>query len=245
MIDVDRIRRAQREDGSLYDRWFTRQVSRYVTAALMGVGMIRPNVVTVANTVLGLAAWTLIAFDTRAFVGVALVHVYAVLDSVDGELARATGRTSLRGMFLEDYSAYLMINGFWLAMGAYLAHAVSSSWPLIAAILYVSFGRSAMPSARRAILKSVAHDRPEEQEKVRSTPFLATAGMSNLVRFVLVDALHPSTVWAVTTTVLIVERLVSADHTLLIAVFSGYLFLSFVRELGVLGRFTLRGLSAP
>ena len=116
---------AQRTGGTLYDRLFTLRVSVYVTAVLLPLG-VTPNMVSLLNLVIGISPWILIGLDTCVLVGVLLIHVYAVLDSVDGELARAKGQSSLKGLFLEDYSAYAMINGYWLAMGGNLSKATDS-----------------------------------------------------------------------------------------------------------------------
>jgi phosphatidylglycerophosphate synthase len=184
---------------------------------------------------LGLAAWALIAADYFVFIGIALIHLYAVLDSVDGEIARATGKTSLKGMYLEDHSAYLMINGYWLAMGAYLAGALETSWPFFITVVYVAFGRSAMPAARRALLKAIGGGKCPDLE-VSGRTAGARAALSGLTRFVFVDLLHPSTVWAVSTTVLLIERLTLTGHPILLVTTAGYLMLSAVREVGTVFR---------
>ena len=79
----------QRKTDNIYDTLFTRRVSVYLTAALASTG-ITANQVSVIGAVVGLGACAFIAFGSPALQlgGVALLHLYAVLDSVDGELAR-------------------------------------------------------------------------------------------------------------------------------------------------------------
>jgi phosphatidylglycerophosphate synthase len=226
--------RAQRRGGSLYDRLFTRRVSIFVTAALYPFG-VAPNAVSFANTLVGLTGWFLVGSNTYPLIGVLLVHLWAVLDSVDGELARLTRRFSLKGLFLEDHSAYLMINGYWLAMGFYLWRTNGTLWLLLACVALVAFGRQAMPASRRALIKSIETGRPLDKRgyDTAAEPRELAGG----ARFVFIDLLHPTTMWAVTTTVLVIERLWVGSHIGLLTIASGYLALSAVKELAILLRF--------
>ncbi len=226
--------RAQRKTSSLYDSFFTRRVSIYVTALLFPLG-VAPNAVSLLNAVLGLAAWALIGLNVLPLAGVLLIHVYAVLDSVDGELARLTRRFSLKGLFLEDHSAYLMINGYWLAIGFYLWRTTGAIWLLLACVALVAFGRQAMPASRRALIKSIETGRPLDGEggQVAAAP----TGLAGLTRFVFIDVLHPTNMWVVTTSVLAIELLWIGSHIGLLAVTSAYLALSAVKELAILFRF--------
>lgn len=154
---VSEVRRlAQRRTSSLYDTWFTRNVSVWITAGLAPFG-VSPNTVSLVNFMVGVGACVLIAFGNSAFAvltGVSLVHFYAVLDSVDGELARLLDRRSLRGMFLEDWSAYGMIAGFPVAVALYLQGAGASPVAVGVAVVYAVTGRNVMPAVRRAIAQS-------------------------------------------------------------------------------------------
>lgn len=224
--------RAQRKTSNLYDSLFTRRVSIYVTALLLPLG-VAPNAVSLLNTILGLTGWAFIGFGVAPFLGILLIHFYAVLDSVDGELARLTGRFSLKGLFLEDHSAYLMISGYWLAIGLYLWRTTANSWFLPAAVALVVFGRQAMPAARRGLIKSIETQRPLSAEEGVAT---APKELSGLAGFIFVNLLHPTNIWVVTTTVLAIERLWIGSHNGLLAIASGYLALSVLRELAILFR---------
>ena len=59
------------------------------------------------------------------------------------------------GMFLEDYSAYVMIAGYWLTMGMVLTRSFAAPFPLVMAVLFIAFGRTAMPVARRVLLSAL------------------------------------------------------------------------------------------
>ena len=234
MKRIRELRLSQRRTGNLYDTLFTRRVSVYVTAALLPLG-ITPNAVSLLNILVGMTAWVLIGTATYPLVGVLLIHAYAVLDSVDGELARLTRRYSLQGLFLEDHSAYLMINGYWIAIGAYLSQAFVSVWPFLACVGLVAFGRQAMPASRRALVKSIETGRPIDGRgsKAAGDP----TELAGLARFVSLDVLHPTNMWVVTTTVLAIELLWIGSHISLLAVASGYVALSAVKELAIFFRF--------
>lgn len=240
MSPVADVHDVQRRGGSLYDRFFTRRVSAHLSAVLLRLGWTNPNAITAVNTVLGLTAWALIAADYLVYIGIALIHLYAVLDSVDGEIARATGKTSLKGMYLEDHSAYLMINGYWLAMGTYLAGALDTPWPFFIAVAYIAFGRSAMPAARRALLKAIeGGQQPEISRDTTSTPAVSSSDLGGLSRFFFVHVLHPSSVWAVSTTVLAVERLLTQEHAALLIIIACYALLSSLKEIAITHRYGL------
>ena len=151
----------QRRTANVYDTWFTRRVSIYLTVAFAKLGA-TPNQISVLGACVGAACCLLLAFGEGAWLwtGVSCMHLYAVLDSVDGEIARLTKRFSLLGLFIEDLSAYLMINAFNLAIAYRLYTDAHWTWPLAAAVGIAAFGRNVMPVARRALLKSVFTGRP-------------------------------------------------------------------------------------
>lgn len=226
---------AQRSGGTLYDRLFTLRISVYVTAALLPL-RVSPNAVSLVNIFVGVTAWTLIGLNVYPLVGVGLIHVYAVLDSVDGELARATGKSSLKGLFLEDYSAYLMINGYWVAMGGYLAQYFENYWVLLGGFAFAAFGRLTMPAVRRALLKALENTGPPEGSHPLPEAIRPAGQPAGFTAFLLVDLLHPSSVWAVSTTILALELMLDGGRLFLAAVVAAYLALSLAREAGVFVR---------
>ncbi|HKU44300.1 MAG TPA: CDP-alcohol phosphatidyltransferase family protein, partial [Polyangiales bacterium] len=90
----------QRRTANVYDTWFTRRVSIYLTVLLAPLG-VTPNQVSTCGALVGAGCCALLAFGDAAWLlfGVACLHLYAVLDSVDGELARWTKQFSLTGLF--------------------------------------------------------------------------------------------------------------------------------------------------
>ncbi len=102
-----------------FRKWLARRWSAPV-AWMARVG-VTPNQVTVAATVLGVASAGLVSFR-HVKAGLALWLLGRLLDGYDGMLARATGRTSLFGGYLDitlDMLAYCaMAVAFAVAMPA-------------------------------------------------------------------------------------------------------------------------------
>jgi phosphatidylglycerophosphate synthase len=227
--------RAQRKTGNLYDTWFTRRVSAWVTAALIPTG-ITPNAVSWLNLLVGAAVCAGIATGRApwALAGALGIHLYAVLDSVDGELARWHGRSSLRGMFLENWSAYLMINGFQLAVGSYLWRTEHGTWPLAIAVAVAAFGRQAMPAARRTVLEA-RRSGSAVVDPVPIQPEAAGRWQRKLRRVFEESLLYQTNVWVVLSTLVLVEHLAGVDAPLVLAVFTFYAMGQVAREAFAVG----------
>lgn len=90
-----------------------------------------PGVVVLANVATGLLAAAAIARG-ELVVGAILLQLKTLLDNTDGELARASGRATLAGRYL-DTIADLVVN---LALFAALAHVTGR--PLLAAAAFVA-----------------------------------------------------------------------------------------------------------
>jgi phosphatidylglycerophosphate synthase len=85
---------------------------------------VNPSLVVVANAVAGLAAAVAVARG-QLTAGALLLQLKTVLDNADGQLARASGRTSVLGRYL-DAEADLVVN---VALFAALARE-TGAWPL-------------------------------------------------------------------------------------------------------------------
>jgi phosphatidylglycerophosphate synthase len=199
-------------------------VSIYVTWVAHRLGA-TPNAVSVLNLFVGLAACAALGLGTGGWLvlGAGLVHLFAVLDSVDGELARLTRRFTLEGLFLEDLSAYLMLIGFWLAIGAYLFRTTGALWPAAIAIGLVALLRNTMPAARRALLKSVLGGRAATPEALAALARDAAPGRLGRIRgFVEDHVLHGTNVWVALSTLAVIEELGGLTELRLVLI--GFLF---------------------
>lgn len=225
--------RAQRHTRNVYDELFTRRVSIYITAVLYPLG-VSANAVSGFSCLVAVAACTLIGVGHgwQVLLGVAGVHLFAVLDSVDGELARLHQRFTIKGLFLEDLCAFTMINGMFLALGGYLVRTTGAVWPLALCVLTVAFGRNAMQVARRAVLASVAGKRRIEGTLRPAAP---RSGLRYVVENIL---LHFTNMWIITTSLVLVEELGGLHHLHLVEIalcfFCGIVLL---KELAVVATF--------
>lgn len=233
---------AQRRTGVIYDEVFTRRVSIFFTAALAPLG-VTPNQVSVVAFVVGLSACALIAFGApvQVLVGVGLIHLYAVLDSVDGELARLRKQFSLKGLFIEDLSGYVMINAFAMAAAWYLHRTGREPLPMIAAITLVAFGRNVMATVRRSLIKSITTARPRDPN---AEP--ANAGSSSglgskvppvarrLFQFFDDNVLHLTNMWVVVSSFIAWEAFSGAPVAATEWVYLFFTGLWILKEIGVL-----------
>jgi phosphatidylglycerophosphate synthase len=103
-------------------------LARLVVRALLPLRVPAPAVV-LANTAAGLAgAWTIWHGDLIA--GALLLQLKTLLDNADGQLARAAGRTSTLGRYL-DTEADLVVN---VAVFAALGHVTGQPWLALVAL---------------------------------------------------------------------------------------------------------------
>jgi phosphatidylglycerophosphate synthase len=206
--------RVQPPTSNPYDRYFTKRVSVFVTALLAPWG-ITANQVSAVNVFVGLAACGLIARAhlSTVIAGVILLHVYAVLDSVDGELARFRRQFSLNGLFLEDLSAFYLIVGFPLAVAICAQRTGSGAALLLLALSYAVFGRTAMAVARRAVIRSIHTKRPVSPAP--PTDRRERSPGATVRRFVDDHLLNHTNIRVVVSTALAVEML--GSHTARVA----------------------------
>lgn len=120
-------RRAGRE--LLLDAVF-RPLSNLLVPGLARLG-VAPAVVVVANAVTGLLAALALA-SGHLLAAAVLLQVKSLLDNADGQLARATGRVTLAGRYL-DTEADLVVNA---ALFVALAHVIGQ--PLFAGLAFVA-----------------------------------------------------------------------------------------------------------
>jgi phosphatidylglycerophosphate synthase len=223
--------RAQRRTSNLYDTYFTRVVSAWITALVAPV-CVSPNTISFMNFFVGIGGCVLIGFGRstpEVALGVVFVHVYAVLDSVDGELARLLDKGSLKGMFLEDWSAYGLMAAFPLAIALYLQGAGASPAAVFVAVLYACIGRNGMPALRRAIGQS--QEIPRASSAASTDRQRRASGWRSRVEDHL---LHQTNVRVVLTSLLLVHLAVPRSLPVLEIAFYLYMAAFYAREAGIL-----------
>ena len=221
----------QRRTNHPYDTYFTRRVSIVITSALVRLGA-RANQVSVAGILVGLSSCALLAFGQgigAVAAGAVLTHFYAVLDSVDGELARSRKEFTLRGLFLEDLSAFYVMAAFPIAIGWRAFAADLGSLLLVLALAYGAFGRNAIAAARRGIMKSIQTHRP-------STPVRHARSLVEPRLRSAIDGhiLNQTNVRAAVSTVLVIEVALGRQPLITSVVMTAATIGFLLREAGVI-----------
>ncbi|HYJ81684.1 MAG TPA: CDP-alcohol phosphatidyltransferase family protein [Allosphingosinicella sp.] len=151
VLDLDRPGAAARKilaattkpsDG-IVSRRLNRPISQRVSAALLRIEGIRPWHLTVFTATMGLVMFAcfLQAGPAGLALGGILFHVASVVDGIDGEIARATHRTSERGAMLDTAVDMITNLLFYLGVTVSLArlhgpvHLLVGGWCLLVAIL--------------------------------------------------------------------------------------------------------------
>jgi 1L-myo-inositol 1-phosphate cytidylyltransferase / CDP-L-myo-inositol myo-inositolphosphotransferase len=117
----DIVRRTAKPSDGLVSRWLNRPISQRVTWLVLAIPAARPIHVTIFNALLAvlMAVALLTGGQAGLLLGGILFHSASVLDGVDGEMARATFRTTPSGAALD--SAIDMATNL-LFIGAVSAH---------------------------------------------------------------------------------------------------------------------------
>ena len=98
------VRATGKPGDGLVSRWLNRPISQRITWLVLAIQGIRPIHVTVFNALLALPMFLLLLFGGHSglILGAILYQAASVIDGVDGEMARATWRTSAEGASLDS-----------------------------------------------------------------------------------------------------------------------------------------------
>jgi phosphatidylglycerophosphate synthase len=154
------------------NRLFVHPVGRWLLPAAIRLG-VHPNAVSMVGLTFGIAAagcfwhW---ADPSMALLGWCCLIAWLVMDGLDGALARATGRESAFGRFVDGFSDYgvfvvvhfalalsLVVESgqsptvFALALAAGAAHAVQSAWYEAARAAFLRRARGVFSVAERQV----------------------------------------------------------------------------------------------
>jgi phosphatidylglycerophosphate synthase len=113
-------------------RLYMRKLSAHVTRLLVGT-RVSPNALTALMVVVGVAAGGVVVIPTVAgpVLAALLVQTYLLLDCVDGEVARWTGRTSVTGVYLDRVGHYLAEAAFLTGVGFRAADRGFGGWAVL------------------------------------------------------------------------------------------------------------------
>ncbi|HYI49703.1 MAG TPA: CDP-alcohol phosphatidyltransferase family protein [Allosphingosinicella sp.] len=98
------VRATGKPSDGLVSRWLNRPISQRVTWLVLAIRGIRPVHVTIFNALLAVPMVVLLlgGGQTGLILGGILFHAASILDGVDGEIARATMRTSAAGATMDS-----------------------------------------------------------------------------------------------------------------------------------------------
>lgn len=104
--------------NSFFWRLLVKKPSYFLAAIFIILG-IKPNTVTYLSLYLSIIAFLVFVFFPSEYFLLAaiLLNLWNVLDAVDGNIARYTGKTSLFGHFLDTVACYFTIALSFLAIG--------------------------------------------------------------------------------------------------------------------------------
>jgi phosphatidylglycerophosphate synthase len=117
-------------DESLYGRYFARHFSYVISGWLVAHTKVTANQVTLASAAAGIVGWVLLstASPYLSVIGVVLLHVWLVLDAVDGEVARGRNSCSAVGVYF-DKLGHFIVNPY--VVPAYSFHLFRKSGNLL------------------------------------------------------------------------------------------------------------------
>lgn len=214
------------------DGWLTanvyRRISIYISWALIHTP-ITANQVTLSWLVSGTVGAGLIALGSERGVmaGALLIVLSALLDVIDGELARYKG-PSLRGAFFEDYNMYWLIRLLWLAVGIRLYTTSESVLLLVIGCLTAAGTNLGASVIRRIVLQS------KDQSAVPATEGENASGEKavNAAKAVVQWLLYPIHQFTVMPLALFFDATVGGNRATLLTL-CAVGFLTFVREAGI------------
>jgi len=160
-------------------KWIKCQLSARITPKLVGVSWLRPWMVTVGSAGLGVLAgllfalgWTFLAGLTAAF--------SQILDGVDGQLARLTGRESRAGAFMDSVVDRYADGALVIGLVVYLARApiFGELWELLVLGAFALIGSSLISySSARAESLGIDLGRPTLASKGTRVTVIVLSGL--------------------------------------------------------------------
>ncbi len=118
------------EIEELADVYFFRPLGSIVSRGARAFGL-TPTQLTVAGTLVGIAGGVLLYDERLGLVAFALLILYGIIDSADGQLARMTGQVTELGRVLDGASGYVTHGAIYLAIAAGVISRGGSSSVLI------------------------------------------------------------------------------------------------------------------
>jgi CDP-L-myo-inositol myo-inositolphosphotransferase len=137
------IRATGKPGDGLVSRWLNRPISQRITLLVLAIPGVRPIHVTVLTALIALPMVWCLLFGGHAglIAGAVLFQVASVVDGVDGEMARATWRTSAEGASLDSLVDmtinFLFVSGLTIHLALRDRDAIGwiGAWAIVAMIV--------------------------------------------------------------------------------------------------------------
>jgi len=122
MESINELRHICQLPRKKYDKWYgayvCRRISIYITRALIPLG-ISANTVTFIFLVIGLLACVFfsLGYEYWFLVGAILLHIWYLIDHVDGEIARYRNSSSVSGIYFDKMVHYIVHTSYYFCLG--------------------------------------------------------------------------------------------------------------------------------
>jgi phosphatidylglycerophosphate synthase len=165
-------------------RWIKVHLSARITPKLVRHARLRPWMITLASAFLGVAGGVLFA-SGHGFSGATVAAAGQVLDGVDGQFARLTGRTSPGGAFLDSVLDRFADGALVIGTVLYLVRLPTAGplWPLlgIGALALIGGNLISYTTARADALR-LDMGRPTLASKGTRTVAIILGGWGSVIR---------------------------------------------------------------
>ena len=163
-----------------WSRFVLRPVSFPITWVFLRLGF-SANQVSYFSAIIALIAATFMCFDSRSLVitGAILFNFWAVLDCVDGNIARTRGKTTKYGDFVDAFAGYVAYGCVFLAAGVAAKHSISFAPSFLSHVDFVLVG--AVASISNMTMRTIyQHFRTVYGKRIMDTGTPARSLDSNL-----------------------------------------------------------------
>ncbi len=160
-------------------KWIKCRLSARIAPRLASVSRIHPWMVTLASAVLGISAGLIFALGLAPLAGL-MAASSQILDGVDGQLARLTGRESRAGAFLDSVVDRYTDGALVIGLVVYLARSevVGSLWGLLLVGAFAMIGSGLISySSARAESLGIDLGKPSLASKGTRVSVIALSGL--------------------------------------------------------------------
>jgi phosphatidylglycerophosphate synthase len=123
------VKKTRKNDGSFFAPYFIRPISRRISLMIYKTN-IAPEIIVLLGTLIGILGGILFLLNLYWITLVAAILVYLsnVLDCVDGEIARISGKVTKKGALLDEYTDRLTDTIIYFCLGLVNYWIYNSYW---------------------------------------------------------------------------------------------------------------------